>query len=109
MYGSNFWSLTLYPCPSSRHPIDAAASPLPSEDTTPPVTKMNLVARPSVIDTPGRADPGVTRASTGGRRRQQAAHMFEVLRRVDFYRIECRFHCLDADAVLQCAQLFEPL
>src|SRR5438874_8245120 len=39
-YGSNFMMLTLSPRLSSRHPIEAAASPLPSEDTTPPVTKM---------------------------------------------------------------------
>src|SRR6185437_12160647 len=39
-YGSNFIRLTLIPRASSRQPMDAAASPLPSEDTTPPVTKM---------------------------------------------------------------------
>src|ERR1700751_2844816 len=39
-YGSNFIRLTFKPRLSSRHPIDAAASPLPKEDTTPPVTKM---------------------------------------------------------------------
>src|SRR5207302_2679715 len=32
--------LTLSPRLSSRHPIEAAAKPLPNEDTTPPVTKM---------------------------------------------------------------------
>src|SRR5215475_11741788 len=32
--------LTLSPRLSSRHPIEAAARPLPKEDTTPPVTKM---------------------------------------------------------------------
>src|ERR1700691_1492606 len=41
-YGSNFCSETVRPRLSSRHPIDAAAMPLPSEETTPPVTKMNL-------------------------------------------------------------------
>src|SRR5580704_11917702 len=39
-YGSNFIRLTFSPRLSSRHPIEAAASPLPNEDTTPPVTKM---------------------------------------------------------------------
>src|SRR6476659_7381173 len=34
-YGSNFMMLTLIPRLSSRQPIEAAASPLPSEDTTP--------------------------------------------------------------------------
>src|SRR5271170_1249031 len=32
--------LTLSPRASSRQPMEAAARPLPSEDTTPPVTKM---------------------------------------------------------------------
>src|SRR4051812_33560019 len=31
---------------SSSAPIDADARPLPSDDTTPPVTKMNLVCLP---------------------------------------------------------------
>src|ERR1700722_3125157 len=39
-YGSNFIMLTLIPRASSRQPMEAAARPLPSEDTTPPVTKM---------------------------------------------------------------------
>src|SRR5215213_3330838 len=41
-YGSNFCSVTLRPRLSSRHPIEAAAIPLPSDETTPPVTKMYL-------------------------------------------------------------------
>ena len=43
MYGSSFWIVSLRPRVSSRLPIDAEASPLPSDETTPPVTKMNLV------------------------------------------------------------------
>src|SRR5713226_8701191 len=42
MYGSIFWSVTLKPRASRSAPIDAAASPLPRDDTTPPVTKMYL-------------------------------------------------------------------
>src|SRR5438270_14064523 len=34
--------LTLRPRLSSRQPMDAAASPLPNDETTPPVTKMYL-------------------------------------------------------------------
>src|SRR3954447_25451785 len=43
MYGSSFCSWTVSPRATSRRPIDAAAMPLPSEDTTPPVTKMKRV------------------------------------------------------------------
>ena len=35
--------LTLNPRLSIRQPIEAAANPLPREETTPPVTKINLV------------------------------------------------------------------
>ena len=42
MYGSNFWSRTRSPRCSSSMPIEAQVSPLPSELTTPPVTKMCL-------------------------------------------------------------------
>src|SRR5215469_1963920 len=38
-YGSNFIMFTRSPRLSSRQPIEAAASPLPRLDTTPPVTK----------------------------------------------------------------------
>src|SRR5271163_2847306 len=41
-YGSNFCSVTLRPRLSSRQPMLAAAIPFPSEETTPPVTKMYL-------------------------------------------------------------------
>src|SRR5258706_9958716 len=43
MYGSNFCSVTRKPRASSSAPMDAAAIPLPSPETTPPVTKMYLV------------------------------------------------------------------
>ena len=43
MYGSNFWMATERPRATSSCPIEAAAIPLPSEDTTPPVTKMKRV------------------------------------------------------------------
>ncbi len=44
MYGSNFCIVTLRPRSTSRRPSDAAAMPFPREETTPPVTKMYLVA-----------------------------------------------------------------
>src|SRR5215510_8782144 len=43
IYGSSFCIRTFSPRPSSNMPIEALVSPLPSELTTPPVTKMNLV------------------------------------------------------------------
>src|SRR5215813_6856682 len=43
MYGSIFCSVTRKPRASSSDPMEAAASPLPKDDTTPPVTKMNFV------------------------------------------------------------------
>src|SRR5436309_14311866 len=43
-YGSNFIRLTFSPRLSSRHPSDAAANPLPNDETTPPVMKMYLAA-----------------------------------------------------------------
>ena len=44
MYGSNFCIVTLSPRSTSSRPSDAAAMPFPREETTPPVTKMYLVA-----------------------------------------------------------------
>src|SRR4051812_39128474 len=43
IYGSSLMCVTLRPRASISAPIDAAASPLPMELTTPPVTKMYLV------------------------------------------------------------------
>src|SRR3954467_13936491 len=43
MYGSNFWSATERPRARRRWPIEAEAMPLPSAETTPPVTKMKRV------------------------------------------------------------------
>src|SRR5579883_463441 len=42
-YGSSFCSLTRNPLFSNNMPIEAEVSPLPSELTTPPVTKMCLL------------------------------------------------------------------
>ena len=53
MYGSNFCIVTLSPRSTSSRPSEAAAMPLPREETTPPVTKMYLVAfGPVVIGLP---------------------------------------------------------
>src|SRR4051812_40335904 len=58
-YGSSFWIVSLRPRASSSEPMEAEASPLPRDDTTPPETKMNFVffAAPrgegALIATPG--------------------------------------------------------
>src|SRR5690242_10905190 len=44
MYGSNFCMVTLRPRSTNSRPNEAAAMPFPREETTPPVTKMYLVA-----------------------------------------------------------------
>src|SRR5258705_3437452 len=49
MYGSALTIVTVRPRASSSAPIDAEATPLPSDDTTPPVTKMNLVLLASLL------------------------------------------------------------
>src|SRR5258708_12798930 len=53
-YGSHFCRVTLKPRLSRRQPIEEAATPFPSEETTPPVTKIYfgaiLIAR---VPTPG--------------------------------------------------------
>src|SRR5215217_4730924 len=77
MYGSNFWMATLRPRETSRRPIEAAAMPLPREETTPPVMKMNRVrGRCSGINSPwvspsveGR--PAASRAGAPRSRRLQ--------------------------------------
>src|SRR5436309_12711480 len=74
----------------------AAASPLPREDTTPPVMKMYLGVRSMIL-------------SAGCRRRQQLAHLFQVFWRVHFERFVVRFDRFDADAVLERPQLLQRL
>src|SRR5712664_1353087 len=53
-YGSHFCRVTLKPRLSRRQPMEEAATPFPSEETTPPVTKIYfgaiLIAR---VPTPG--------------------------------------------------------
>src|SRR5437660_3871495 len=53
-YGSHFCRVTLKPRLSRRQPIEEAATPFPSEDTTPPVTKIYFGAiRAARVLTPG--------------------------------------------------------
>src|SRR5258708_28092244 len=71
-YGSNFIRLTLSPRLSSRQPMDAAARPLPREDTTPPVTKTyfaDMRSSPLLFDwILGIQIPGSKVAYASGRR-----------------------------------------
>src|SRR4051812_47460779 len=101
----------------------AAASPLPREDTTPPVMKIYFGIRPSVfvisLSCPpryprstaaglaSRAARRGSRASTGRRRREQPPHLLQVLRRVDAEGFVLRLHRFDADAVFERAQRLE--
>src|SRR5580692_6579045 len=39
-YGSHFWMVILKPRLSRRQPMEEAATPLPREETTPPVTNI---------------------------------------------------------------------
>src|SRR6185436_392730 len=76
----------------------AAASPFPSEDTTPPVMKMYFGVPRSVMILLARCRCG-----------QQSPDLFEIFRRVDAKRFVSGFHRFDADAVLQRTQLLERL
>src|ERR1700760_2379557 len=67
--------LTLMPRASSRQPIEAAARPLPSEDTTPPVTKMyfaDISASAYEVALFGRTRCARLSIATGRLRRQWA-------------------------------------
>src|SRR5260370_6630656 len=53
-YGSHFCRVTLKPRLSRRQPIEEAATPFPSEETTPPVTKIYFGAiHAARVPTPG--------------------------------------------------------
>ena len=54
MYGSSFIIVTVRPRASRMEASDAAAMPLPSEDTTPPVTKIKGVMAGGVLSGRGR-------------------------------------------------------
>src|SRR5579859_4226314 len=63
-YGSNFWSWTRRPRAFSRRPSEAATIPLPSAETTPPVTNTYFGAR-ALTGFQCSSDGG--RTSLGGR------------------------------------------
>src|SRR3990170_6335554 len=67
MYGSSFIIVTRRPRASRMAASEAAAMPLPSEDTTPPVTKMSGVVEPGEVMAAGWLESGILPA--GLRRR----------------------------------------
>src|SRR3954469_19936339 len=69
MYGSSLMTGTLRPRDSRIAGREAEAMPLPREDTTPPVTKTNLVMSLGIV--PGRATGG-THECRGGKARLYA-------------------------------------
>src|SRR3954471_6595784 len=80
--------------------MEAAARPLPSDETTPPVTRMYLTGRVW--------DCGIWLDLSGGYGlREQRAHARQVFGRVDADRFVSRFHCFDADPVFERAELLE--
>src|SRR5512132_3866841 len=67
MYGSNFCIVTVRPRSTRSRPSDAAAMPFPREETTPPVTKMYLVALGElVMNRLWRSGPCPAAGDTGG-------------------------------------------
>src|SRR3990172_9071075 len=79
---------------SSSAPMEAAAKPLPSDDTTPPVTKTNLVRFPFVaIPFPSARPPG--------------ASPLQVFRRIHFDALTAGFRHADAKTPFECSQLLQ--
>src|SRR3990170_5129022 len=79
-YGSNFWALTERPRDFSRRPSDAATIPLPSAETTPPVTNTYLATGSNRSRLRGRTDDAGPSAL--GKRREElraAGHALELL------------------------------
>src|SRR5580698_4381836 len=89
-YGSNFCRVTLRPRLSSKQPMLAAAIPFPSEETTPPVTKMYLAILIS-------------------HHTKQLRYFFPILGRIDAQRFILRFHYANFEPVFERAQLLQAL
>src|SRR5271155_1476680 len=98
IYGSIWRKVSFTPRASSKAPSSAAARPLPSEETTPPVTKMNLVLL--CLSTPGLPAYRLPRKTLG---------LGQILRSI--YLKRRRHGSCDADgvAIFQRAQLFQHL
>src|SRR5580658_4756232 len=92
-YGSNFCSVTRNPRLSRRHPMEAAAMPLPSDETTPPVTNTYLAIWFRKLD----------------RSFEQLRHTFQILGRIHAQRFVLGLDYPNRVAVFQRAQLLQPL
>src|SRR5512138_618854 len=101
MYGSSLRCWTSRPRFSRSAPMDAAASPFPREETTPPVTNMNFVFLPRfTMAVPSPSHPLVP---------EEPPSALEVLRRVDPEAAVGRVGDLDPVPVLERAELLEGL
>src|SRR5512135_2510481 len=98
MYGSSLRCVTSSPRFSISAPIDAAASPFPSELTTPPVTNRYFVFFVRF-----------TMALPFSRPRDDAARALQILRRVHAEPSIARLDHPDAVSVLQRQQLLQRL
>src|ERR1700704_4535279 len=118
MYGSSLRNVTFKPRLSSRLPIEAEASPFPKEETTPPVTKMNLlIGAPILSDRmilirmpplPGRGCLQCAQLPIDDvRLLELLRHRLNIFRRIHPHRGMFGFPDLDRNAMLQRAQLLE--
>src|SRR6187549_989639 len=96
MYGSNFISVTEKPRASRMAPTEDAATPLPREETTPPVMKMNLVAMQFPLGKTPWSDAF-----------QDGFHPLQVFRRVHARRPSVDDQDPDRNAVLQGPELLQ--
>src|SRR5881409_3142070 len=111
MYGSSLRKLILNPRASSSEPIEALASPLPNEESTPPVTKMyfiRIASRAATVTVLARPR-NRSRASRPHPLRDQRLDDLQVLGRVDRNRVFRHVHQEDRVAVLEDPELLERL
>src|ERR1700691_1302871 len=92
-YGSNFCRVTRKPRLSRRLPMEAAAMPFPSDDTTPPVTNTYLAIWFRKLH----------------RSLEELRYTFQILGRIHTQRFVLGLDYPDGAAILQRAQLFQPL
>src|SRR5439155_22441356 len=110
MYGSSLRKLILNPRDSSSEPIEALASPLPNEESTPPVTKMyfiRIASRAATVTVLAR--PRNRPASGPHALRDQRLDDLQVLGRVDRNRVFRHVHQEDRVAMLEDPELLERL